>query len=115
MHISFLFSISILLVFHFYIKEDTYILHYYTGNYVYDIKVIGNDLYVDKNEVIQCFTKPCNPIKINSVRIKYSDEYKISIESIFNNKNSKEVSVLDSELSDNELKIMSKIIKKSDK
>lgn len=116
--VAIILCLIILLMYQFNIKKlknDNYIMHYYKGHYVYDIKMRGNNLYIDKNEIIQCVTVPCNPRRINSVKIKNTEEYQNFIESMFREKEDKDISILDSNLSGDELKIITKIIKKNNK
>ena len=53
--VAIILCLIILLMYQFNIKKlknDNYIIHYYEGHYVYDIKMRGNNLYIDKNEII---------------------------------------------------------------
>lgn len=91
-------------------KEDKnidYIVHYYTGSLIYDLKVKNDILYIEKKE----YKAPCDPVNIDKFRVTYKKEYQELIKNLFKDKNTKEISITNKDLSKKELKIMSNIVK----
>lgn len=93
------------------VEVVNYAVHYYTGSYVYDIKIKDNSIFVEKKEVVMCIQAPCDPIKVDSFKIKYKEEYQELIENLFKDKNTKEITITNNDLSDEEIKIISSIVK----
>lgn len=89
-----------------------YTVHYHSDfyTYVYDIEVKGDTLYVEKKEVVMCFRAPCNPITVDSFKVKYSEEYQELMENLFKDKDTKEITITKSDLSDKEKEIMASIV-----
>ena len=95
-------------------KEDKnidYIVHYYTGSLIYDLKVRKDILYIEKKEYPNCFKAPCDPVNVDKFRVTYKKEYQELIKNLFKDKNTKEISITNKDLSEEELKIMSNIVK----
>ena len=88
-----------------------YVVHYYTGIYVYDVNIKDDTMYVEKNEVVMCIQAPCDPIKVDSFKIKFKEEYQELIDNLFKDKNTKEITITNNDLSDEEIKIISSIVK----
>ena len=95
--------------------KDSYIMHYYKGNYIYDIELKGNSIYIDKNAEIQCIKAPCDLHRINSAKIKSNNKYQKFIESLFKKDEDREINIDDNDLDDKESKIISMIIKNNNK
>ncbi len=89
------------------IKNEKEIIKYF----IYDIGTKKDNIYVKKNELIECFQAPCNPIEVDNFKVKYKDEYQDFVENLFKNKNTKEITIARSELSENQIKILSSITK----
>ena len=91
--------------------SDNYFIHYYYDYYIYDIETKKDGIYIEQSVVVQCNVAPCLPFKNDSFKVKYTKEYKTLIEDLFKDKNTKEITIRDSDLNDNEMKIMSKLVK----
>lgn len=94
------------------LEIDNYIIHYY-NNYSYDIETKTDGIYVKIHEEVNCITYPCPQIIIDSFKVEYKDEYKEFIENIFKNKDTKIITITNSDLTDKEVKIISNIVNRN--
>ena len=62
---------------------DNNVIHYYYGNYLFDIEINKDKLDVTRYNVIQCIQAPCNPIKDKMFSVTYKEEYKEVLEGLF--------------------------------
>jgi len=112
----FLIALGITLFFIFGLKEkdnpsEQYTINYYVGYWEYVIKTKANKLIVTKNEVIQCIKAPCPPRKVDSFKVKYTDEYRKLIDELFEGKEEKTITVSTSDLSDEQTIVLNKLVK----
>lgn len=93
-------------------NKNGYVAHYYIDNYKYDIKVKGKSLNITKNYIKQCITTPCNPIKMDEYNVKTNKKYNKLIDKVFKGKHTKEITIEDKNLTNEEIKTLSSIIKR---
>lgn len=97
-------------------KDINYIgyhINYYVNNSMYDIVPADKYIVVDKYEVIQCITYPCDPKKEYSFPVKYTKEYKELFQELFQN-NQKEVTLREEQLNNNQKKTLNTMVKEVD-
>lgn len=92
---------------------DNYVIHYYSDNFVYDIESLKDYIYVSKRNNIECIQAPCNSTKIDDFKVEYQDDYKEFIKSIFKGEKPKKINLFRKELNEDEIKIISSIVKES--
>ena len=93
---------------------DNYFIHYYDNSYyVYDIETKRNGMYVNKSEVVNCITDPCEPILKKRYKVKYKDEYIDFIKELFKDKEVNKITIQDKDLNSNQIIILSKIIEEN--
>lgn len=91
-------------------NESVKIINFYTnGAYIYEMKLEENYILVTKIANINC-SEPCEQPKIDSYKIEYNDENIKVIENLFKDKESYEISISKSDLTEQEQEIIDKII-----
>ena len=94
-------------------NKEEYIIHYYSNNSLYDIETNNNTLLITKKDVIECVTTPCDPIVVDSFKIKYKEEYQELIKELC--KEEKEITISTKDLNDNQLILLNEIVKEDNK
>ncbi len=87
-------------------------ISYYTGSYEYEITTSGTDeLSIQVKEVVQCITEPCNPISKEKYVIKKGETNDDLFDLINSLVKDNTKSVTDSDLTDEQIISMKKMIK----
>ena len=91
--------------------QNSYTVHYYDKMInSYDFEPKDDYIVVKKLSQPNCIQAPCNPMVIGEFHVDYTDEYRDLFEKLFENNDSKEISINSKDLSKEERVVLSKIL-----
>lgn len=92
------------------IKKNIYEIKYYYNNMLYEIESKEDYINVTSKIVINCNVPPCEPLFNESFKVDYTDEYNEFFKRVFNDKKTNSITILYGELTEENEKILLKII-----
>lgn len=93
------------------LKIDNYNIEFNYNYSKYNIETKDNKIHITKYHIVQCVKSPCNPIYDKDFDLELTKEYKEFIENLFKNKNTKSISIYKDMLNNDQIKVLSDIIK----
>ncbi len=89
--------------------NKNYIIHYKNSLNQYEITATSKEITIKIEEQVQCIQAPCDPV-IRYETVKYNKKYKQLIEKLFKDTSKKEITITNTDLNNEELKILYQLL-----